>query len=231
MTQANDTPTGPWTRPPIGVLACVVAVLVLLAAVLLSERAAAALSQPPAPHSPQVLRPVEDEPEEDESEAEEPEEESEEEGEEEGETGTSEPGVPQRVPERCLDYTDAARMVVSPAHKTARLEVNYESDESGRAGVSYWSEGRKGTAKLGESHWRLSRWGHVERTAHLSRRESAKVAAARSFSVQVEMPDTPAYCEIYCTRHLTLSHRSGGRTVWTEAPGDARAATRPRLQR
>lgn len=167
---------------------------------------------------------------EEEGEAEEGESEETEEDEEEGEEGESGPGLPKGVPDECLEYTVAARVVSSLSRQTVRLELRYDSGESGEASLSYMLKGNKGSLKLGTAKWHLSPWGHLERTAHISDRELAKLAAARSFTVRVDLPGTPSFCEIYSTRHLTSRHRTGEQTIWSERASDTQSLRRPNLQ-
>lgn len=130
----------------------------------LSEQAAASGPQGPiASVSPRALA-VEEEGETEESETEETEE-------EESEETESGPGLPQGVPDECLEYTVAARVVSSLSRQTVLLELRYDSGESGEASLSYMLKGSKGSLKLGTAKWRLSSWGHLERTAHISDRE------------------------------------------------------------
>jgi len=154
-------------------------------------------------------------------------EESEGEGEEAEEEGEANAERPHGVPPECLEYTVAARIVISAPHRTVRLTVHYDSYEAGRAKLAYWLKGRRGSLKLGSATWHVSRQGSLTRTAHIDERELAKAEAARVYVVQVEMPGTPSYCELYCTRHLTQTHRNGGRTVWTERPSGTQPLRRP----
>jgi hypothetical protein len=168
---------------------------------------------------------------EEEGEVEEGETEETEEDEEESEEGGSEPGLPQGVPNECLEYTAAARVLSSLSRQTVRLELRYDSSESGEASLSYTLKGSKGSLKLGTAKWHLSPWGHLERTAHLSDPELVKLQAARSFTVQVDLPGTPSFCEIYGTRHLTSQHRTGEQTIWSERPSGTQPQRRSSLQR
>jgi hypothetical protein len=229
MTHEFDTPTGPWTRPPIAALAVVVLVLALLAAGLLAGRAAGNAFQPPSLPG-QLLSSAEDEPEEQEWEAEEEWAAEEEESAEE-EAESTRPDSPQGVPYGCVGYTVAARVVSTPAKRTVRLEVSYETEETGRGSLTYWLKGNRGALKIGAAHWQLSRWGHVERATRLSPHSVTKVQAARSFVVQAEMPGTPSYCKSYGTRHLTIKHRAGKRTVWSERASGTQPLRRPALHR
>ncbi len=230
MTHENDTPTGPWTRPPIAALAVVVLVLALLAAGLLAVRAAGNAFQPP-PLPRKLLSSAEDESEEQEWEAEEEEWAAEEEESAEEEAERTRPDSPQGVPYGCVGYTVAARVVSTPAKRTVRLEVSYETGETGRGSLTYWLKGNRGALKIGGAHWQLSRWGHVERATRLSPHSVTKVQAARSFVVQAEMPSTPSYCKSYGTRHLTIKHRAGKRTVWSERASGTQPPRRPALHR
>ena len=168
---------------------------------------------------------------EEEGEAEEGETEETEEDEEESEEGESGPGLPQGVPDECLEYTVAARVVSSLSRQTVRLELRYDSGESGEASLSYMLKGSKGSLKLGTAKWRLSPWGHLERTTRLGDRELVKLTAARSFTVRVDLPGTPSFCEIYGTRHLTSRGRVGEQTVWSERPSGTQPLRRPNFQR
>lgn len=201
--------------------------VVVFLLLLTSQTAAQAPAAARTSLSPRVLAVEEEEGElEEESEGEE----SEAEEDEEEETGRSEPGLPQGVPDECIEYTVAARVISSPSHNTVRLEVSYDSSESGTASLSYSLKGSKGSLKLGAASWHLSVWGHVEQTAHLSDRELLKLQAARSFTVRVKMPGTPSYCEIYRTRQLTLRHQNGTQTVWTERGSGTQPLRRPGLR-
>lgn len=210
---------------PIALLMTAVFVAVAAFVFVLTEQAAASGPQGPiASISPRALV-VEEE-----GEAEEGETEETEEDEEESEEGGSEPGLPQGVPDECLEYTVAARVVSSLSRQTVRLELSYDSGEPGEASLSYALKGGKGSLRLGTAKWHLSPWGHLERTARLGDRELAKLAAARSFTVRVNLPGTPSFCEIYGTRHLTSRRRAGEQTIWSERPSGTQPLRRPSLQ-
>ena len=200
--------------------------MVVFLLLLTSQAAAQAPTAARASLAPRVLALEEEGETEEEGEGEE----SEAEEEDEAETGRSEPGLPQSVPDECLEYTVAARVVSSLSRHTVRLEVSYDSSESGLASLSYSLKGGKGKLKIGAASWRLTAWGNFEQTAHLSDRELVKLQAARSFTVRVKMPGTPSYCEIYRTRQLILRHQSGGQTVWSERSSGTQPLRRPSLQ-
>lgn len=209
----------------IALLMTAVVIAMAVFVFVLSEQAAARGPHGPvASISPRALALEE------EGEAEEGETEETEEDEEESEDGGSEPGLPQSVPNECLEYTVAARVTSSLSRQTVRLELRYDSAESGEASLTYTLKGGKGSLKLGTAKWRLSPWGHLERTAHLGDRELFRLAAARSFTVRVDLPGTPPFCEIYGTRHLTARHRAGEQTVWSERPSGTQSLRRPSLQ-
>jgi len=208
----------------IALLMTAVVIAMAVFVLMLSEQAAARGSHGPvASLSPRPLALEE------EAKAEEGESEEAEEGEEESEEEESGPGLPQGVPDQCLEYTVAARALSSFSRQTVRLELRYDSGESGEARLSYTLKGSKGSLKLGTTKWHLSPWGHLERTVHLSDRELVMLQAARSFTVRVDLPGTPSFCEIYGTRHLTARRRVGEQTVWSERPS-TQALRRPSLQ-
>jgi hypothetical protein len=202
------------------------AYLLLLSLLALSPQLSAAAASPPAPPALALEEADEDEGEEDE---EWEEGETEEEGEEDERT-KAEPGLPQGVPDECLDYTVAARAVSSISRQSVQLEVSYDSYESGRASLSYALNGGRGWLKLGTAHWRLSRWGHLEQTAHLSDSKLIKLRAAKTFTVRVKMPGTPTYCDAYSVRHLSFHRKRGEQTVWSERQGGTQPQ-RPDTQR
>lgn len=212
---------------PMAVVALAIAVFAFAPTAQAVARSTRESTTSLSPHT-LVVEEDEDEAVEEEGEGEESEAEDEE---DEAETGRSEPGLPQSVPEQCLDYTVAARAISSLPRQMVRLEVSYDSYESGRASLSFGLKGSKGSLKLGTAKWHISRWGHLERTIHLGDRELVKLAATRSFTVRVEMPGTPSYCEIYQTRRLTHRHQSGEQTVWSERSSDTEPLRRPGLQR
>lgn len=102
----------------------------------LTEQAAARSPRGPiASASPRALA-VEEE-----GEAEEGESEEAEEDEEESEEGGSGSGLPQGVPDECIEYTVAACVVSSLSRQTVLLELRYDSSESGEASLSYMLKG------------------------------------------------------------------------------------------
>ena len=51
----------------------------------------------------------------------------------------------------------------------------------------------------------------------LSDAEMEKVREARRFTVSMAMPDAPAYCRRYETRHLTIKRSVHSQTVWFQS--------------
>jgi hypothetical protein len=195
-----------------GLLAAASAVLaiVLLAAVALPLRAPAG---PPAPVAAdaEAESAAEEELEEEEWEVELEEEELEEEAFEA--SGTAGPTV---LPPECTLRTADPSVAASPANGRLRLTLRYSTEFPARIGVEYWLKGSKGSLKLGATKHLLGKRGVLRLNNRLDDRELAKLRAARTFVVHLDVPAVDSHCKPYLTFRLGSKHRQGPRTTWSE---------------
>lgn len=183
---------------------------ILLLAALIFVRQSEAVS---APSQGPATSAVEDEEFEfgEESEAEEDEEEFEDDEEDE-ELGTTGPLL---LPPECLLHTAAAQVAATTSQGNVRLTIRYTSYVPTDVSVDYWLKGSKGALHLGETKRHFGRQGVFRENEHLSDRSMTKVLAARTFVVQLEIPDAPSFCQKYSTQRLTVKHVAGGHATWS----------------
>lgn len=143
------------------------------------------------------------------------EEEAEEEAEEE-EFGTKSATL---LPAECLLRSVEPAVVARLNSGTLRLTLHYATSTPTRADVDYWLKGGKGSLQLGSATRRLGRQGTLHLNDHLDEREAAKVRAARTFIVDLDLPAAPAGCDKYLTLRLDAKDLDRSRATWSERAG------------
>ena len=142
-------------------------------------------------------------------------EEAEEEGEEE-EFGTKGAAV---LPPECLLRSAEPSVVVQLNDRTLRLALQYTASTPTKVGIDYWLKGGKGSLQLGSTTRHLGHQGTLHLTNHLDEREAAKVRAARTFIVDLDLPAAPSSCEKYLTLRLNAKALDRSRVTWSERTG------------
>lgn len=125
----------------------------------------------------------------------------------EGEEGT---------PPECLLSSAEATVSTNPAHDSVRLAVRYTARASAAVKIDFGLRGRKGSLSLGGDQKRFKLAGVFRQTERLSETQMAKVAAAKSFTVELQAVNTPRYCHRYFDRNLTVKRPSGAGLTWSE---------------
>jgi hypothetical protein len=120
-------------------------------------------------------------------------------------------------PAQCrLESSDAA-VSADLVHRKLHLAVRYTAFKPSLVTVSYFLRGGKGPLTLPAEHKRFGRSGVFRVSEELTAAQAKKVAAARSFTVQVRPAGAPGYCREYLDEELTV--RRGGQSgpIWTSS--------------
>jgi hypothetical protein len=120
-------------------------------------------------------------------------------------------------PEECLLRTARARIFTFAASDRVRLVVRYTSFAPADVVVGYRLSGGKGSLSLGEVKDRFSKKGLFRVTEKLSKAQSAKVRAAKRFTVDLNIPAAPNFCRRYEIRHLTIKRTVHSQVVWFQS--------------
>jgi hypothetical protein len=186
-------------------------IVLALIAIAMAPLAAPVVSPEPAQAEVDFIAEETDEEGEEEWELEEGEEEAEEE-----EFGTKGAAV---LPPECL-LRSAEPSVVAPLNSgTLRLALQYTARTPTKVSIDYWLKGGKGSLQLGAATRHLERQGTLHLTSHLDEGEAAKVHAARSFIVDLDLPAAPSSCEKYLTLRLNAKDLDRSRATWSERTG------------
>ncbi len=135
-------------------------------------------------------------------------------GEEEAE-GCEAAGVP--PPASCLLRSAHARILVYAPQDRVRLLVDYTSSARAQATVEYRLEGNRGSLRLGDANRTLADRGVLHLSRRLTSAQMAKVRAAKSFTVELQVPTAPRSCRRFDTRHLTTKRTTRYEIVWSQA--------------
>ena len=183
--------------------AAFVTTVVLVVGISLVHTADAATVPLPQLPATSVFEP---EPEEDEAEAVELEEEECEIAFEEEEEGESEELVceveeeDESTPPECrLESADAA-VSADLVHSRLHLALRYTASRSTTVDLRYWLRGSRGPLTLPPARPRFGRSGVFRVSPKLTAAQERKVAAARSFTIQVRPVGAPGYCGGYLDR-------------------------------
>jgi hypothetical protein len=210
MTQPDGRPQ---PRSSLGsrlLLAFQALIALALIAIAMAPLAAPVVSPEPAHADVDFIAEETDEEGEEEWELEEGEEEAEEE-----EFGTKGAAV---LPPECLLRSAEPSVVAQLNSGTLRLALQYTARTPTKVGIDYWLKGGRGSLQLGSATRHLERQGTLHLTSHLDEREAAKVRAARSFVVDLELPAAPSSCEKYLTLRLNAKDLDRSRATWSERP-------------
>jgi hypothetical protein len=120
-------------------------------------------------------------------------------------------------PPECLLRTAGARLFANTAQERLRLVIRYTSYAPADVDVEYRLSGGRGSLKLGEARDHLAKRGLIHLTTRLSKAETARVRAARRFTVEIDIPAAPSFCRRYETRHLTTRRSAHGEVVWLQS--------------
>jgi hypothetical protein len=190
-----------------------------LIAVLGIARSAQALTVPPtgAPGIVAAPAPPADEEAEEEAEASEGEGfEDENCGVEEGEECEDESGGPE-APQECLLTSAQATVAVAANHHSVRLQVRYATSAPTVASVDYGLHGSKGSLYLGGEKRHLAKQGVLRLSRTLTETQTAKVTAAKGFTVRLRVPAAPGYCRAFFDYQLDVRRATPSGVSWRPA--------------
>jgi hypothetical protein len=134
---------------------------------------------------------------------------------EEAEEEELEAGKAVQLPEDCLLDSAEPEVLALFAHDRLSLTLLYTSQAPTRVGLDFWLKGGKGTLQVGSAQRHLGEHGVLRMSSHLDEQAMAKVRAARSFIVNLDVPETPSHCKGDLTLHLTAKHLLGDRATWS----------------
>jgi hypothetical protein len=120
-------------------------------------------------------------------------------------------------PEACVLQTASAKVLASNSRNKVRLVVHYSSLFPTAATVEYRLKGGKGSLKVGEAEQRLDEQGTLHLSESLGKSAMAKVRAAQSFTVEMQIPGTSRRCRRFYDRHLTIKHVVHSQTSWLQS--------------
>ncbi|HKT84001.1 MAG TPA: hypothetical protein VJQ84_09230 [Solirubrobacterales bacterium] len=123
------------------------------------------------------------------------------------------------LPPECLLRSAEPSVVAQLDSGTLRLTLHYTSRASTPIKLDYWLKGGKGSLQLGSATRHLGRQGALHLTSHLDEREAAKVRAARTFIVELDLPAAPSSCAKYLTMRLNARDLDRSRATWSERTG------------
>lgn len=199
----TDSPSSKRWAPP-AVQACLALAIALLCAATLPATAPAASAF--ASVEAELAEPGEEEGEEWEFEVEEEEDEE--------EFGANAGALPPECLLRSAEPTVATQL----GDDKLRLTLRYTTEIPTRVAVVYWLKGGKGSLQLGSTARRFGTQGVLRMTRHLDEREIAKVRAARTFVVDLDVAAAPAHCDRYLTLHLNAKSLHRSRATWSARP-------------
>lgn len=123
------------------------------------------------------------------------------------------------LPTECLLRSAEPSIVAQLNGSTLHLNLQYTARTPTRVNIDYWLKGGKGSLQLGSASRHLGRQGTLHLTSHLDEHEAAKVSAARSFIVDLDLPAAPSSCEKYLTLRLNAKDLNRSRATWSERTG------------
>jgi hypothetical protein len=196
-------------RPPRGFSFAAITVAVAIALLAIAVLPLAAPATPPAAVSAEAeIESTEEELEEEEWLIELEAEEEEEEGFEGGTAG------PTGLPPECVLRT--AEPSVIALHSRLQLTLRYTSEAPTDVGIEYWLKGGKGSLQLDSAKRHLGRRGVLRMSRQLDQRALAKVQAAHTVLLRLDLPDAESHCKRFLTFRLASKRRQGARTIWSE---------------
>lgn len=157
------------------------------------------------------------------------EEEEEEEGGEFGEEigGEEECGLAEEdesPPPSCkLESADSA-VSADLVHRRLHLAVRYSTFKPSPVTITYFLRGNKGPLTLPAQRGRFGSSGVFRASEPLNAAQAKKVAAARSFSIQVRPAGTPGYCREYLDADLSVRRGGPSGPIWTDSESTFRHA-------
>jgi hypothetical protein len=125
---------------------------------------------------------------------------------EEEEETTPKKGKPKGEDE-CLLKSAKASLTANPGKRRLRLTVHYRTLKPATVSVEASLEGSQGTVHLGTDHARFRRSGVYRDAYGLAEKEMKKAAAARGFSVELHVVNSPASCRVELTGPSRLARR------------------------
>ena len=121
------------------------------------------------------------------------------------------PGTP-TAPQVCpLSSAKATVFVLSNGDKV-RLQVRYATTQPTNAAVDYGLHGGRGSLELGGATKHFAKQGVLLLTKSLTGAQTAKVVAARGFTVRIRVRN----CRVF-VRQLTVKHATPGGATWLQS--------------
>ncbi len=146
--------------------------------------------------------------------------EEEDEAEEEGEEGLAECELEEEdesTPPQCrLESADAA-VSADLVHGRLHLALRYTASRSSTVGLKYWLRGSRGPLTLPAERSHFGRNGVFHASQRLTDAQAKKVAAAKSFTIQVRPAGAPGYCHEYLDQSLTVRRGGQGGPMWIDS--------------
>jgi hypothetical protein len=118
-------------------------------------------------------------------------------------------------PRECLLRT--ARASVSAGAGRARLTLRYTTFSPTDAHLSYRLSGSKGALRVDDQRRHLSRRGVIRLNERLDKSETARVKAARRFTVEIDVPGVPADCRRFSVLKLSVKRATHSRLTWLQS--------------
>jgi hypothetical protein len=117
-------------------------------------------------------------------------------------------------PQECLLRTARARVLTFAAHDRVRLVIRYTSFSPADVLVGYRLTGGRGPLSLGSARAHFTKQGLYRATERLNDAQTARLRAAKRFTVTFDIPGAPDYCHRFQTRHLTIRKVIHNQVVW-----------------
>jgi hypothetical protein len=117
-------------------------------------------------------------------------------------------------PPECKLRKARARVFIYTRHNRVRLVIRYVAYSNAKITTSYTLHGSKGDLFLGKATKTFKKKGVFRLPKKLTPKKMNKVRAASEFGVQFQIPGTPAFCQRFFKRRLTVARFIEGQKVW-----------------
>jgi hypothetical protein len=101
--------------------------------------------------------------------------------------------------DECLLKSANASITANPGKRRLRLTVHYKTLKPATVNVEASLQGPKGAVQLGTDHARFRRSGVYRDTFSLAEKQAKKALAAREFSVELHVVNSPSSCDVEIT--------------------------------
>ncbi len=141
----------------------------------------------------------------------------------EAEEGAAE-AVESTPPPQCRLQSADAAVSADLAHHKLHLALRYTAGSSRAVGIKYFLRGSRGPLTLPGERPHLGRAGVFRSARNLTPAQAKKVAAARSFTIQVRPAGVPGYCREYLDQSLTVRRGGHDGPMWIDTDSTFRHA-------